>query len=192
VVKATSTEAGHPVAAPAVGGEAHDFDAVYTRWFARVVSWVRALGTPDSDMEDVAQEIFIVVRRKLPAFDGRNLPGWLYRITSWTVSDQRRRAWFKNLFQRRGAVSFEEVAAAGPAAADEAEQIEARRLLRQMLARLSQKNRVAFVLFEMEDHSCDEIAALLGVSQNTVTMRVHHARKAMRAMAEKIRRGEAL
>jgi DNA-directed RNA polymerase specialized sigma24 family protein len=76
VVKSTTNEAGNAVATD----DARDFDLVYLRWFARVVAWVRALGIPESDVEDVTQEIFIVVRRKLPGFDGRNLPGWLYHL----------------------------------------------------------------------------------------------------------------
>ena len=56
---------------------------------------------PGSDTEDLAQEIFLVVRRKLDRFDGGNLAGWLYRITQLTVRDHRRRAWFKNLILRR-------------------------------------------------------------------------------------------
>ena len=32
------------------------------------------------DVEDLTQEVFLVVRRKLSGFDGRNLRGWLYRI----------------------------------------------------------------------------------------------------------------
>ena len=70
---------------------------IYERWFEDVVKWLYALGMPSSDTEDLAQEIFLVVRRKLNRFDGGNLAGWLYRIAQLTVRDHRRRTWFKNL-----------------------------------------------------------------------------------------------
>src|SRR5438874_2014245 len=72
------------------------FREIYERWFDDVVGWLYALGAPMSDTEDLAQEIFLVVRRKLNRFDGGNLAGWLYRISQLTVRDHRRRAWFRH------------------------------------------------------------------------------------------------
>ena len=71
------------------------FRAIYDGWFDEVVKWLYALGVPNSDTEDLAQEIFVVVRRKLSRFDGGNLAGWLYRIAQLTARDHRRRAWFE-------------------------------------------------------------------------------------------------
>ena len=69
---------------------------------------------PSSDTEDLAQEIFLVVRRKLDRFDGGNLAGWLYRIAQLTVRDHRRRAWFKNLTLRRRNVDLAKLADGAP------------------------------------------------------------------------------
>jgi DNA-directed RNA polymerase specialized sigma24 family protein len=77
-----------------------DFESIYAAWFDPVCRWLKALGGPQSDVEDLAQEVFVVVRRKLDRFDGGNTAGWLYRIASRTVSDARRRSWFKHLFAR--------------------------------------------------------------------------------------------
>src|SRR5580693_10495342 len=76
----------------------HSFESVYRTWFPEVARWVRARGANEADVEDVTQEVFIIVRRKLDQFDGRNLPGFLYRITERTVRDHRRSAWIRNLF----------------------------------------------------------------------------------------------
>src|SRR5678815_2164726 len=94
--------------ATAPSGPDARFRAIYDAWFDDVTRWLYALGVPSSDTEDLAQEIFLVVRRKLAAFDGGNLAGWLYRITQLTVRDHRRRAWFKNLTQRRKEVELAE------------------------------------------------------------------------------------
>ena len=72
---------------------APSFTAVYADWFRTVYRWVRALGGPEADAEDLTQEVFVVVQRRLADFDGRNLPGWLHTITTRTLSDHRRRRW---------------------------------------------------------------------------------------------------
>jgi RNA polymerase sigma-70 factor (ECF subfamily) len=157
--------------------ESLTFERVYQTWFHDVTRWIRALGAPASETEDLAQEIFLVVRRKLAQFDGGNLPGWLYRITQLTVRDHRRRAWFKHLFLRRRQVELDEMPHGkdGPARAYERE--EDRRTLHEILGRMSDKRRTTFVLFEVEGYSGEEIAAIQDIPLSTVWTRLHHARK---------------
>src|SRR5262245_51751774 len=83
-----------------------DFSSLYDMWFDRVSRWLGALGAPDTDLEDLAQEVFLVVRRRLRDFDGRNVAGWLYRIASRKVGQHRRRRWFANLFSLRHAADI--------------------------------------------------------------------------------------
>src|SRR5262245_37188554 len=87
--------------------QAFDLEAVYAQWFHEVCRWIRALGGLDADTTDLAQEVFIVVRRKLPEFDGRNLQSWLYGITRRTVRDYRRAAWFRRLLLRKESPNHE-------------------------------------------------------------------------------------
>lgn len=162
-----------PAAGP--GGELA-FDTVYDAWFEPVVRWLRAMGCPDSELEDLAQEVFIVVRRRLAAFDGRNLPGWLYTIAHRQARDLRRRAWFRNLFSRR-ADDPEELGGHGDDALKAVEDRERQRLLERILARMSDKRRAVFVLFEIEGYSGEEIAALMDIPIGTVWTRLHHARR---------------
>lgn len=154
-----------------------DFTRVYEAWFDPCLRWLRALGIPDADLEDVGQEVFVVVRRKLGAFDGDKLAAWLYRIAARTASDHRRRAWFRRLWTRGSRVDLDGVQcrAAGPA--EIYERREAERLLDGVLARMSEKRRVAFSLYEIEGYSGDEIAQILDVPVATVWTRLHHARK---------------
>jgi RNA polymerase sigma-70 factor (ECF subfamily) len=161
-----------------------DFSDVYRDWFASVIGWLRALGTPSSELEDVAQEVFLVVRRKLDAFDGRNLPGWLYKIAAQTASDQRRRAWFKRLVWRAPAAEMDLVADPGPDPLRSCETALAQRELHRLLGKLKEPMRVAFWLFEIEGYRAAEIAALVGVTESTVTMRVHYARKQLHRLVQ--------
>jgi len=166
--------------------EPADFDAIYERWFHHVARWIRALGGPDADLDDLAQEVFLVVRRKLPAFDGRNLPGWLYRIAAKTVSDHRRRAWFRHLFRGRREVDLDELPQLGPSPLQSLERREAQRTVHALLARMSARRRAAFVLFEIEGYSGEEIAALEGIPVATVWTRLHHARRDFLALVEEL------
>jgi RNA polymerase sigma-70 factor (ECF subfamily) len=167
------------------------FREIYATWFGDVVKWIYAFGVPASETEDVAQEIFVVVRRHLGRFDGGNLAGWLYRITQLTVRDHRRRAWFRNLVLRRDDVDLDQVPqvdAAGPAL--DYEEAENRRWLQRLVAKMSEKLRTTFVLFEIEGYSGEEIARIQDVPLGTVWRRLHHARKEFWKLVNEQRRGE--
>jgi RNA polymerase sigma-70 factor (ECF subfamily) len=153
------------------------FADVYNDYFHEVERWLRAMGIPDSDREDVAQEVFVVAQRKLPELQVENLAGWLFRVAAKTASDHRRRSWFRHLFARRSEVNFEEIVWDGAGPAEEIERAEARTVLDAAMRRLSEKRRTAFVLHEVEGYSCEEIAALLDVPVATIWTRLHHARK---------------
>ena len=153
------------------------FRDIYERWFEDVVKWLYALGMPSSDTEDLAQEIFLVVRRKLNRFDGGNLAGWLYRIAQLTVRDHRRRNWFKNLTLRRRNVDLAKLAVGTPGPEVRYADAENRRRLQALVARMSEKLRTTFVLFEIEGYSGEEIARIQDIPLGTVWTRLHLARK---------------
>jgi RNA polymerase sigma-70 factor (ECF subfamily) len=181
------------VAADALAGVAApplDFAEVYARWFGEVARWVRALGGPRADHDDLVQDVFVIVRRKLGGFDGGNLAGWLYRITARTVRDHRRAAWFRRLLRRRDDPGLDALAATGPGPAESLERREAQRALWRLLERVGEKQRGVFVLFEIEGYSGEEIAALLGIPVATVWTRLHKARAVLAALAREITRQE--
>lgn len=165
------------------------FQAIYDAWFEDVSRWIRALGGPAADRDDIVQEVFLVVRRRLPRFDGTNTAGWLYRITRRQVRDYRRRAWVKHIFSarsRRDELDLLPHAGASPAAA--LEDKERHRILFALLDKMSEDRRSAFVLFEIDGLSGEEIARVQGVPVNTVWTRLHHARKEFFALAARYQR----
>ena len=166
------------------------FRDIYDRWFHDVVRWLYALGMPSSDTEDLAQEIFLVVRRKLDGFDGGNLAGWLYRIAQLTVRDHRRRAWFKNLVLRRRNVDLARVEMTTPGPEARYDDAERRRRFQALVAGMSEKLRTTFVLFEIEGYSGEEIARIQDVPLGTVWTRLHHARKEFWKLLNKQRADE--
>jgi RNA polymerase sigma-70 factor, ECF subfamily len=156
---------------------AFDFASLYDAWFDDVLRWIRALGAPMADAEDVAQETFLVVRRRLGDFDGRNVAGWLYRIASRQVLQHRRRRWIKNVFGSADGTDLEQLPSLVPNAQTTLELKEKHQVLTHVLHRMSEKRRVAFVLFEIEGYSGEEISDILNVPINTVWTRLHHARR---------------
>jgi len=160
-----------------------DFRAIYDAWFGEVSRWIRALGGPDADREDIVQDVFLVVRRRLPAFDGANLPAWLYRITRRQVRDFRRRAWVKHIFSKGRVAEPDALPHAEASPAMALERKEKQKVLYMLLQKMKEERRTTLTLFEIEGLSGEEIARIQGVPVNTVWTRLHHARKEFFALA---------
>ncbi|HEX6241225.1 MAG TPA: RNA polymerase sigma factor [Polyangiales bacterium] len=163
-----------------------DFNTVYATYFHSVSRWVRAFGGLSADVDDLTQEVFLVVERRMDSFQGGNLAAWLYGIVRRTVRDHRRKAWFRRWLSG----ADPEAADAGAETPDPGvslERKEAQRLVATILQEMSAVRRSTFVLFEIEGYSGEEIAQLESVPVNTVYTRLHHARKDFfRLMAERL------
>src|SRR5687767_10181926 len=66
------------------------FERVYAEHFRGIWRTLRRLGVTDAQLDDAAQDVFVVVHRRLAAFDGRSLRGWLFAIAVRVASDYRR------------------------------------------------------------------------------------------------------
>jgi RNA polymerase sigma-70 factor (ECF subfamily) len=161
----------------------HSFQSIYDAYYGEVARWIRALGGPAADQDDLIQEVFVVVYRRMHDFDGRNLAGWLYRITAHQVRDYRRLVWIKYIFRRSIALSSE-VPSAKPTPIMMLETRERQRSLERLLSKLSDPLRAAFVLFEIEGYTAEEISDMQSVPTNTVRARIHRARKKMTSLLE--------
>jgi RNA polymerase sigma-70 factor (ECF subfamily) len=178
-----SATPGTPVDAEAARPE---FDKIYDAWFDRVASWVAAMGGPPGDRDDLVQDVFLVVLRRLPSFDGENIAAWLYQITRRRVRDFRRLAWFKRLLFREP--RFLEAFGGTETSTDAGDLRDQRRRLDHLLDVLGEEQRAAFVLFEIEGFSGEEIASMQGVPINTVWARIHTARKKLAERLTKLDR----
>lgn len=177
-----------PAETPSPEGEAPSdltFEGLYEQRFEDVSRWVRALGAAEADRDDLVQEIFLVVHRRLADFDGQNVAGWLYQIARRKVRDHRRLLWVKHLFGKTSLPLVDAMLTTKQSAFDELETKQKRQLLAELLEKLNEDQRAAFVLFEIEGASGEEIAALTGVPVNTVWARIHKARKKLQDQAER-------
>jgi RNA polymerase sigma-70 factor (ECF subfamily) len=174
-----------PAKAPSSGDVRGDFRALYDAWFDDVSRWILSLGGIEADRDDIVQEVFMVVRRRLASFDGGNLAGWLYRITRRQVRDFRRRSWVRHIFTKRRLEEPDDLPHAGNTPAAALERKEDQRILHAMLGKMGEERRSAFVLFEIEGLSGEEIARIQSVPINTVWTRLFHARREFFALAAK-------
>lgn len=159
------------------------FERVYDQWFEDVSRWVRALGGREADRDDLVQDIFMVVHRRLADFDGQNVAGWLYQIARRKVRDYRHLMWIKHLFGNTSLPLADEMLQTGQSPLDQLETRQKKQLLERLLDGLNPDQRAAFVLFEIEGSSGEEIARLQGVPINTVWARIHKARKKLQERA---------
>jgi RNA polymerase sigma-70 factor (ECF subfamily) len=162
-----------------------DAEQVYELHADFVWRTLQHLGVRDADLEDLGQEVFVIVHRRLSSFDGRSkLTTWLFGICLHLAQRHRRRAYFR--FEFLQAEPPERIDPETPEARYAGE--EARLRLERLLDKLSPERRATFVLFEVEGVSCEEIAELTAVPVGTVYSRLHSARKLVTAAAARLRR----
>ncbi|HEY3235968.1 MAG TPA: RNA polymerase sigma factor [Polyangiaceae bacterium] len=150
-----------------------DFDSVYAEHFAFVWRTARRLGVSPSSMDDVVQDVFVVVHRRLGDFQGRSaLKTWLFGVTLRVVASHRRSG------RRRATETLShEVPDPNANPMDTSSRAEAARLVHLLLDELDDKRRSVFILAELEQMSAPEIAAAVGSNINTVYSRLRTARR---------------
>jgi RNA polymerase sigma-70 factor (ECF subfamily) len=142
----------------------------YARYIWRSL---RNLGVAEADVEDLCQDVFITVHRKLPEFEGRSsLKTWLYGICLRTASDYRRRAYI-----RKERVVADASQAAERAGVDEFKgEAESRQLVLSLLELLDDEKRAVLVLYEIEGFTMKEVAEIVGCPLQTAYSRLYAAR----------------
>lgn len=189
-VRSTPEPSDETLAARAATGDDSAFEAIVGRYQARVFRLVCRL-TTDTDAPDVLQETFLQVYRHLPSFRGESqFRTWLYRIASNAAlmhrrARARRPAEPLDVFLPRFDADGRHVATpAELQVASRADELLDRKFLakkaREVVARLPDLYRDAFVLRDLEELSTEEVAQTLGVAPATVRQRVHRARLMLR------------
>ncbi|MCC6334995.1 MAG: sigma-70 family RNA polymerase sigma factor [Myxococcales bacterium] len=155
------------------------FAAVYEAHASLVWRSLKRLGVREADVPDVAQEVFVVIHRRLATATAGALKSWVYGICLKVAADYRKRA-----HVRRESLVDEspERANSGETAVREVAQRQARTLLDRMLDQLDEDKRTVFVLFELEQASMHEVAAAAGVPLQTAYARLYAARKQMETL----------
>ena len=140
---------------------------------------------PDRDQaSDAVQEAFFSAYRKMDGFRGGSVRSWLSRIAINAAMDAQR------LKKRRPADPYPELEddtwqpPADPSADPVTTSLtaERHRAINRALAQITDDQRTAIVLYDVEGYDYAEIAELTGVSVGTVKSRIHRGRLAMRGL----------
>ena len=147
---------------------------------------LQRLGVRASDLDDVYQEVFLVVHRRLGDYD-TNLPirPWLFGICVRAVAAWRRRA---HVRREQLMDELPEGRASGPSPEEGADRARSQRILAAILDELDLERRAVFVMYEIDELPCDQIAAMIGVPVGTVHSRLHAARKEFQSAAARWQR----
>jgi RNA polymerase sigma-70 factor (ECF subfamily) len=168
-----------PASAAREGELTDDLDRLYAEQFEFVWRTLRRLGVRQEDLDDAAQDVFIVFLRRRHEFRGQSSQRtWLFGIASNITHEYRR----KQQRAARAAPVTEDQRAQCPSPLDQASSSEELRLIDAFLTSLDEDKRHVFILAELEQMSAPEIATTLGTNVNTVYSRLRAARQAFAAV----------
>jgi RNA polymerase sigma-70 factor (ECF subfamily) len=154
------------------GASALSFDEVYEQYVAFVWRVLRACGVPSDLLEDAAQDVFIVVHRRLADFEGRSaITTWLFGITRRVAARHRRR---RSQVPPVPSAQPEPTTSTDPFA--DVARSEASATIAAILERMDEDKRLVFALVELEQLSVADVARLLGINPNTAHSRLRLAR----------------
>ncbi|WP_146652276.1 RNA polymerase sigma factor [Labilithrix luteola] len=154
---------------------------LFETYAAFVWRTLRYQSVAERDLDDVSQEVFVIVFRKLPEFEPHgSLRAWIYGICIRVARDYRNRA------HKRHEVLYDDVSEhAGGVSNAEIERLAAQKQLHQMLQRLDEEKRAVLVLHELEGLPMNEVAELVQCPVKTAYSRLAAARKQMLTMLTK-------
>lgn len=141
----------------------------------------RILG-PRQDLEDLVQNVFLEMCRALPRFKGNSQFSTFVGGITVRVA---RRAMRPTAYDRTKTVLEEEPASAGKSLDEQALLREQMRRLHRSLERLSEKKRIAIVLYAFEGMSVEEIAQTMGATVFATRARIQYAKKELKKRAER-------
>jgi RNA polymerase sigma-70 factor (ECF subfamily) len=160
------------------------FRAMYEREFDYVWASLRRLGVHPSDLEDVAQDLFVRVHRHLDEYDAeRPIRPWLFAFAVRCASDWRRLA-----RHRRETPSGEgEASSTAPPADELLERARDRELVLRALDGIDIDRRAVFILHELDGCRMKVIVEALGIPLFTGYSRLRVAREEFTAAIRRLR-----
>lgn len=171
--------------------ELHDpavFQQVFDAHAAMVWRTVRHLGVHPSEIEDVCQEVFVVVHRRLPEFDAEGparMSTWLYGVCVNVIRNHMRCAHRR----REQLVVRPPESATDSSHEDDFDRARAATRLQRKLAMLDEDKREVFLLHDVEGIPMKEVARSLAIPIQTGYSRLHAARRRLEEELAKERAG---
>jgi len=176
-----------PLVLPAAPAVSLDIEDIYYAHVAQVTRWVGRLAGPGHEVEDLVQEVFLRVHRRLSSFRGESqLSTWIYAITENVVRARRRGERLRRLCSGGPSLDDLQLRAPGPTPLEALERRRSNALIYAALDGLAEKYRTLFILFEIEGLPGEQIALYTGISVATVWVRLTRARAKLAARLERL------
>jgi RNA polymerase sigma-70 factor (ECF subfamily) len=157
------------------GAEAIGAEALFRAHHRFVTGFLVALGVHSAELDDLAQEVFLVAHRRGGFVPGKAKPTtWLASIAFFVASTSRRSRRRRRDKPDEDTLDQARALGANPEESASTSQTVAR--VNRALAELDVEKRALFLLFEVEGESCDALAAAFAIPIGTVYSRLHAAR----------------
>jgi RNA polymerase sigma-70 factor, ECF subfamily len=168
-----------------LAGDAMLFEIIMRRYNQLLYRVARSILRNDAEAEDVMQDTYVRAYEHLNQFAGRSeFRTWLTRIAIHEALARVRRA---KHFEAQGAGegggdAMEQFASAQRSPERQVADAELRSLLEHSILELPDAYRSVYILRDVEQMSIDEVSRILDLSESTVKVRLHRARRALRKM----------
>jgi RNA polymerase sigma-70 factor (ECF subfamily) len=173
--------------ARAASSEPVTAEALFHAYAAFAWRVLRRLGVREADADDVCQEVFVIVHRRIPEYEPRSSPrAWLYAICVRVAADYRKRAHVR----REVCSEPPREPAIEAAQEDDVALRQAREVLDRLLDELDDDKRAVFVLHQIEELAMKEVAAALGCPLQTAYSRLHAAQRELDGALRRLRAKE--
>lgn len=170
------------------------FMEIVDRYQAKVFSIIYGILRNRNDAEDIAQQVFSKIYFSIQRFDSRSsLLTWIYRITVNECYDYLRKRRVRKLVYESD-FSADEVkrletsdAVVDPTVPVD-RQLAEHDLVLKLLSKVSEQDRTLILLKEVEGHSVEELAAITGLNENTIKVKLFRTRQKLVKAAQRLGR----
>jgi RNA polymerase sigma-70 factor (ECF subfamily) len=170
------------------------FREIVDRYQAKVFSIIYGILRNHNDAEDIAQQVFSKVYFSIRNFDFRSsLLTWIYKITVNECYDYLRKKRVRKLvyesdFSEEDATRMETSDPAIDPAMPADRRLAQQDLVHKLLEKVSAEDRSLILLKEVEGHSVEELAAMTGLNENTIKVKLFRTRQKLLKAAQRLGR----
>jgi RNA polymerase sigma-70 factor (ECF subfamily) len=173
-------------------GDDMAFREMVDRYQSKVFSIIYGILRNRNDAEDIAQQVFAKIYFSIKNFDFRSsLLTWIYKITVNECYDYLRKKKVRKLvyesdFTEEEAQRMERAEPGSESKSGVDEDLARRDLVLKLLSKVSEEDRQLLMLKEVEGHSVEELAALTGLNENTIKVKLFRARQKLVKSASRL------
>jgi RNA polymerase sigma-70 factor (ECF subfamily) len=172
-----------------------DFTQIYKEFYPKILRYLERLTGDKEEAKDLVQEVFLKVDQGLSKFEGRSsISTWIYRIATNISHDRFRSPSFQKGKKQTLRGEFVEENKedtnvwTGEKEASADKQLEGKEMsgcINRYIYDLNENYQQVLVLSEYEGLKNKEIASILGITLDTVKIRIHRGRAQLKKRMEK-------